>query len=126
MLDDSWFAVQTESRREQVAAHLLAQKGYECFLPTYAPSRPRRASAHADDKPLFPGYLFCRMTPGISAKLITTPAVLRIVSFGGRTAFISGQEIEHLKLVVRSGLPREPIPHLLPGNRVRIKSGPLE
>lgn len=126
MPDDGWFAVQTRSRREQVAAHLLTEKGYECFLPTYAQRQTVRHRFVEKEMPLFPGYLFCRITAATTGKLITTPAVLGIVSFAGKRALVSDREIADLKLVISSGLPREPISCLLPGTRVRIQGGPLE
>ena len=107
-------------------AHLLTHKGYECFLPTYTKRQSVRRRVVDKDIPLFPGYLFCRTTAQTTAKLITTPAVIGIVSFAGQIAFVSNREIADLQLVISSGLPREPLPHLLPGARVRVLNGPLE
>jgi transcription termination/antitermination protein NusG len=124
-MHDDWFAVQTQSRREQVAARLLTQKGYECFLPTHA-QRSGDNHRHCEKRtPLFPGYLFCRMTAEATPKLVTTPAVVGIVSFAGKTGLVSKKEIADLRLIVDSGFPPESVPYLLPGTPVRIKQGPL-
>jgi transcription antitermination factor NusG len=58
--------------------------------------------------------------------LVTTPGIHSLVSWGGRPAEIPSQEIEAVRRLVESSLQVEPHPFLRFGDRVRIKSGPLE
>jgi transcriptional antiterminator NusG len=121
-----WFAVRTKTGCEQVATWLLNQKGYECLLPTYAERAETSCRVVEKNRPLFPGYLFCRLTELSIAKIVTTPTVLGIVSFGGKPASVTEEEIASLRAVMNSGLPREPLRNFSENTRVRIESGPLK
>ena len=57
---------------------------------------------------------------------VTTPGIHFLVSWGGRPANIPPEEIEAARRLVQSSLQVEPHPFLKCGDRVRIKSGPLE
>lgn len=76
-------------------------------------------------KPLFPGYVFCRLNPAANGLIITTPGVISIVGFGGKPMPVETQEIEALKKVVASGLQSESWKLLTIGEMVRVEEGPL-
>lgn len=120
-----WYAVRVRPRAEKVVAAALRGKEYEEFLPLYRNHRRWSDRVKAIDYPLFPGYVFCRANLSGRPPLVTTPSVIGILSFGGRAALISEQEIEAIKVVLRSGLGSEPWPYLREGDRVRIMNGPL-
>ena len=56
----AWYAVQSHPRRERFAHDRIAELGLEAFLPLVSERRPgaRRSSI----VPLFPGYLFARLS----------------------------------------------------------------
>jgi transcription antitermination factor NusG len=108
-------------KTEHQVATILRSKGYEEFLPT-SNSRKRRTT---HDTPLFPGYLFCRIVPNAQGLIVSTPGVIRIVSFGGKAAPIDPEEIHSIQLVVKSGAPTQASPGFHPGELVRIEDGPL-
>ena len=58
-------------------------------------------------------------------RLVTTPGVLGVLSFANRPATISDEEIDGIKLVLRSGVSMEPWPYLREGQRVRVQRGAL-
>ena len=58
--------------------------------------------------------------------LVTTPGIHFLVSWGGGPANIPPAEIEAVRRLVESSLKVESHPFLKCGDRVRIKSGPLE
>lgn len=120
-----WFAVQVKSCREKMTAVLLHDKGYEEFLPLYTGSRKRSAQAGGTELPLFPGYLFCRFDSDISAPIVTTPGVIRIVGTGHTPVPITEAEIAAIQAIVKSGFHREPWPFAQVGEVVRIDEGPL-
>lgn len=103
----------------------LVSKGYEVFLPTYC----RRTASNRDEKserPLFPGYLFCRCTAELTGKIVTTSGVFRIIGYGTRPIAISESEIVNLQKVTASDVLRRPWKYLPGGTVVRIESGPLK
>ncbi len=117
-----WFALQIRPGRETLSSTILRAKGYDEFLPVC--SKPGRARATAA-APLFPGYLFCRLGPDVLAPIVTTPGVIRIVGCGPRPAAVADEEIENVRRITESGLPRGPHPYLQTGARVRVSAGPL-
>jgi transcription antitermination factor NusG len=122
---DAWFAVQVVSRAEKQVATLLQQKGYELFLPTYKAVRKWSDRVKTLELPLFPGYVFCRLAGTVSGLVLSTPGVMRIVSFGGRPAQIPNYEIDQIQRVIASGLNSMHCNYPRIGQKVRIKSGPL-
>lgn len=118
---DQWFALQVRTRTEPQVSTILRAKGYEEFLPTYK----ARRSGTVTDSPLFPGYLFCRITSQACGLIVTTPGVIRIVEFGGKPAPIDSDEIRSLQVLVTSGAPLSAWHGLELGDRVYIEEGPL-
>jgi transcription antitermination factor NusG len=110
-----WLAVQVRPRREITCASLLTGKGYETFVPTCF------QSAH----PLFSGYVFARSLGGTSARIVTTPGVIRLVAFAGQTATVDSSEIEAIRTVLRSGVPYRSSTVFQAGDPVRILDGAL-
>jgi transcription antitermination factor NusG len=75
--------------------------------------------------PIFPTYIFARIAWAEHARLLEVPSVISIVGFGSQRPTIPETEIEAL----RSALTLEhttPHPYLNIGEKVRIRSGPLE
>lgn len=120
----NWYAVYTLPRHEKVIAERLIQKDVETYLPLYrAIHRWNRRRAEVD-LPLFPGYVFVKISMVHKARVLSHPGVIRLVSFNGKPAHLPDQEIERL----RSSLQicrAEPYPFLSVGRQVRIKAGPL-
>jgi transcription antitermination factor NusG len=120
-----WFGVRTRSNHEKTAAFALAGKGYEHYLPTYK-SRKRWSDRIVESqRPLFPGYVFCRFDPKSRLPVLTIPGVVSIVGFGNEPAPIDDQEIEAVQAVLRSGLSTEPCAYLREGQRIRVNQGAL-
>jgi transcription antitermination factor NusG len=74
--------------------------------------------------PLFPGYVFVRVSSSERNRVLEHPSVLRLVTFGGRPAPLPDGEIRRLRAALELATA-EPFPSLLPGKRIRVKSGPL-
>jgi transcription antitermination factor NusG len=104
----------------------LRGKGYEEFLPLYASRKRWSDRIKQCEKPLFPGYLFCRFDLSVRlAPVLTTPGVISIVGAGHHPTPIPDEEIEAVRRIIRSGLPALPWPGLSIGSRVYIRDGPL-
>ena len=119
----SWFALYVKSKAEEQVSQHLRYKGYEEFLPLYK-VRTRQGTIEKQ-KPLFPGYVFCRLNPAANGLIITTPGVISIVGFGGKPIPVETREIEALKKVAALGLQSEPWKLLTVGEMVRVEEGPL-
>jgi transcription antitermination factor NusG len=122
-LSTVWFALQVKPRFEKSAAVVLQSKGYEYLLPTYRPKT--RAAAGSAERPLFPGYVFCRFDPEIRNPIVTTPGVIRIVGCGKTPACLDDGEIEALRAIDQAGVEAEPHPYLRIGEAVCVTEGPL-
>src|ERR1700690_1835626 len=95
-----WLAVQVAPQHEQSVAAQLKRKGEEQFLPTVSTRRRWSDRNVTVDKPLFPGYVFCRTNKSSIRVILDTSGVYRIVSFGGRLCPIPDEEINSLQLAV--------------------------
>lgn len=122
---DPWFAVKVKTRSEPEACALLANKGFESFLPTYLESRTYSDRIRHKEVALFPGYVFCKFDPKKKVPILETPSVIGIVSFGGALAPVDDSEIAALQTVMRSGVHCEPWWQMAAGDRVHLDAGPL-
>jgi len=119
--EEKWFALQVRTRTEHQAATILRAKGYEEFLPVWSAKK----RSNSPPRPLFPGYIFCRMNAQAQGLIVTTPGVIRIVSFGGRPAPVDPEEIQSIQIIINSGLAICMWRGLELGVKVYIQDGPL-
>jgi transcription antitermination factor NusG len=120
-----WYAVTVKHQHEQAVWSALTFKGLEALAPTYRGRRQWSDRVKELDLPLFSGYVFCRFPYQERAKILDTPGVAEIVTFGGHAAEIPDEEISAIQAVLASGLPARRWPHLKLGDRVRVERGPL-
>jgi transcription antitermination factor NusG len=120
-----WYALYVRTRFEKIVARNLLRKGYEEFLPLSG--RPRRWSErnNAIDRPLFPGYVFCRFNLLDRLRILTIPGVNAIVGLGKGFLSVDESELNAIRAVLKSGNYCEPWPFLQLGERVRVEYGPL-
>lgn len=123
-IQTAWYAVQARANFEQLASTALIGKGYEVLLPTYV--RRGVNDNKSKNRPLFPGYLFCRMSPEAGGKIVTSPGVIRVVTFAGNWIPIDDIEMETVRRITTSLVTREPWRYIPNGVRVRIENGPLK
>jgi len=122
---EQWFALRVKGRSEQVTSTILENKGYQAFLPTYRPRLMRPDSMGRLDRPLFPGYIFCRFDLLRRLPILTTPGVIHVVGAGKIPVPVDDQEIRSLQRVVKQQLDVSPSDFLTVGDRVRIIEGAL-
>ena len=121
----NWYALRIRSNFEKKAADSLQQRGLEGFLPSYKQRSYWSDRVKWVDRPLFPGYVFCRFTMKDWLPVMQTPGVLDSVSFGGKPAPVDAGEMATLVELVKSPVPLFPRAFLNVGQRVVIKRGPL-
>jgi transcriptional antiterminator RfaH len=119
-----WFAVYTVPRHEKQVAQHLDVRGVENFLPLYQAFRRWKNGVTASlELPLFPNYLFVRISRIQRPLIQGTRGVLYIVGPHDPNP-LPDFEIESL----RAGLHfrrAEPHPLLTHGEKVRITGGPF-
>jgi transcription termination/antitermination protein NusG len=121
-----WFALYTRHRHEKAVAQQISEKGLETFLPLYKTAHRWKDRMKDLVLPLFPNYVFVLMCPGQRGTVLSTPGVYDFVRLSGIPASIPAMQIEAVRQAVSHGLNAEPHPFLRSGDRVRVKSGPLE
>lgn len=75
--------------------------------------------------PLFPGYLFVRISLGQKLDVLRVPGVARIVGFQSGPVPVGDDEITAIRRGISSGVTLEPHPYLKTGCRVRVRNGSL-
>jgi transcription antitermination factor NusG len=107
-----------------VAAQLEARR-HEVFLPLYSARHKWADRWKTVSLPLFPGYVFSRFDAAKRSSVLSASGVIDIVRIGAEPAEIDPSEIEAVQAVVKSSLFTEPYPHLVTGQRVTVRGGPL-
>ncbi len=121
----SWYVLQCWVRKESMIASQLESQGFQCFLPKYKSTREWSDRKKEVERPLFPGYIFCRFEYSQRRPAIVTPGVLQVVGCGRTPVPVEDREIEAIQLAIASEVPRQPWPYLEVGERVRIHTGKL-
>lgn len=124
----AWHVLWTKSNCEQLVCEQLGAKGYETFLPMVDRWSRCRHTRSLHRGPMFPGYLFLRHAMDKSSYLDVAKARGMVRILGERwdkLAVIPDAEIDAVRRVHESDLPRIPHPYLRVGQTVRIISGPL-
>jgi transcription antitermination factor NusG len=121
-----WYAVQTCANHEKRVLQQLGQRTVEAYLPQYESVRRWKDRRVRLDLPLFPGYVFVHLALRDRLRVLQTPSVVRLVGFGGQPAALPDQEIEALRLGLTHEMRIEPHPYLKVGQRVRVRTGPLQ
>ena len=121
-----WYAVRTKSRHEKLVRDRLFGQGIEQFLPTI-----KRLSQWKDRKkeievPLFSGYCFARFAMEDRLSVRKTYGVANIVGNGHGPEPIPDEEIDGIRLLIRSKLVYDAHPYLQQGAPVEVIRGPLQ
>ena len=123
--ESKWYPIYTCSRYEKRVAEQLRERQLSCFLPVYRSVRRWKDRRKELELPLFPGYVFARVTPQDQLRVLQLPGVVRFVSFNGHPVPVNDAEIEGLMNGISGGVHMEPHPYLTVGRRVRVRYGPL-
>lgn len=117
----AWHLIYTKPRQEITARDQLEKQGYRTYLPLIGRSNHTQS-------PLFPRYLFIRLTAGLDnwIPIRSTRGVSSLVRIGMDPAKIPDQLIDAIrKREDTEGLHPLPLKHFSKGDRVRLVRGPL-
>lgn len=121
-----WHAVYTRHQHEKVVVRILANRGFETFLPLYETARAWKDRTKQLWLPLFPCYVFIQGGLKRWLDVVSTPGVYAVLASGTKPAVIPQAEIDAVRQAAETGTRLEPHPFLRCGDWVRVKSGPLE
>jgi transcription antitermination factor NusG len=125
-----WLAMAVRSRHEKSVKTILDSKGYRTALPLVRCVHKRPSgSAWDSQKPLIAGYVFAERDQQNPFRIVTTPGVVLIVSFGTAPGIIAAAEIEALERIAASGLPVDSCSYTgvsRIGETVELIDGPLK
>jgi transcriptional antiterminator NusG len=120
-----WYALRTRSRFERAVAEILETQSTEHFLPLQRCRHTWKDGVHVDvEVPLFPGYLFVRISKYDRPQLLQTPGVVGFAETCGLPKVIPDEEVALLRNASQN-MKAELHPYVCSGRQVRIVSGPL-
>ena len=123
----NWYLIHTKIRQERVALENLERQGFACFLPLIRAEKLRRGALQVVQEPLFPRYLFIRLSTGLEsqswAPIRSTIGVSRLVTFGQTPAKIEDELIAQLQ--VKTDSAEVQLRHFKPGEQVVVTDGPF-
>jgi transcription antitermination factor NusG len=120
-----WQLVYTVARHEKAVSAQLRARGVDCYLPLSTVIHRWKERRATVDIPLFPAYVFFRLTTSNRREVVMTPGVVQIVSFQGAPAVVPDDQVRAVQLALQHRNTC-PCPYLAGGRRVQIMSGPLQ
>lgn len=94
-----WYVVQTHVHAERKAESHLRRQGFEAYAPRYLKTRRHARKTETVSAPLFPRYLFVKLSPATSGwrAVHSTLGVSRLVCFGDDPAPVGAGVVEALQ-----------------------------
>jgi transcription antitermination factor NusG len=122
-----WYAVSTRSRQEKVAASMLENLEVGHFLPLIDEERQWSDRKQKVSLPLFPGYMFVRITRSneLLLRVLKVPGIVNFIGNQSGPLAIPESEIESIRTALCHGFGCSPHPFLKTGDRVRVVRGAL-
>jgi transcription antitermination factor NusG len=120
-----WYAAYTSANHEKRVAEQLERRSMESFLPLFESVRHWKDRRVRLALPLFPGYVFVRLSLRNRLQVLQIPGVARLVGFDGHPTPVPTEDIETIRACLAGHHPLQPHPYLQRGQRVRVLSGPL-
>ena len=120
-----WHVLYTRHQHEKTVRRVLANKGFDTFLPLRRSASRWKDRTKMVDRPLFPCYVFVRGVEREWLNVLKTPGVQMLVPGAGGAAVVPDEEIDAIRRLTEGGGIVEPHPFLKSGDRVRVKLGPF-
>lgn len=122
--DLPWWVTYTLSRREKELMRQLKRLGIGFYCPLI-PKRNRSPSGRVRTSyvPLFPGYVFVQADAEARQLALTTNCISRTLAVSESDQLVT--DLRQIERLIASDTPLAPESRIRPGQRVRVKSGPL-
>jgi transcription antitermination factor NusG len=121
--DRQWWAIFTKARQEKSLARDLLAREIPFYLPLVPKENRIRGRIVRSHIPLFSGYLFMYGCEDERYRSLTTNRISRILPVNDQLQLRT--DLMHLHNLIETDEPLTIESRLEPGNRVRIKNGPM-
>ena len=120
-----WYALHTRGRHEKKVDLRLKEKGINSYLPLNTVYHHWSDRNQAVREPLFSCYVFVFIALRDRLPVLETDGAVNLVCFCGIPAWIPEEQIDAVKQILRSKPSVEIADAFAPGQKVKIKRGPL-
>ena len=118
-----WWVIYTRARQEKALARDLLAQEVPFYLPLIAKNNYYRGRRVSFEVPVFAGYLFLCGTEDHRVASLQTNRVSRVLAVADGEGLRG--DLCQLRRLIASGAPLTVESRLAPGDRVRIRRGPL-
>jgi transcriptional antiterminator RfaH len=121
--DRRWWVLYTRVHQEKAIARQLRALGVPYYLPLVEKANVWRGRRFVSRVPVFAGYVFLFGSEEERVTSLTTNRVSRVLVVDDLTQLT--EDLRQLERLIASGAPLTIERRLSPGDRVRVRSGPL-
>jgi len=121
-----WIVIATHPHREAFAIENLKRHDYEAYCPMILKHIRHAGRTYDARRPLFPNYIFMRMTRSHWRSVLGSYGVRSILCNGDTPALLPSGFVENLKACELAGVISKPKERLKPGQIVTINSGQFD
>ncbi|MCP5523946.1 MAG: hypothetical protein H7A46_20610 [Verrucomicrobiales bacterium] len=119
-----WFVAHTRPRCEKKLEQYCEREGFATTLPLYRSVKKYRGKTVVSLKPLFPGYLFLRISVPQRQKVFQSDYTANLLEVPDQKEF--EEQLQDILFALDQEVDVQLSPSIGPGTRVRIRSGPLQ
>lgn len=119
-----WYVAHVRPRCEKKLVQYCEREGFATTLPCYRSVKRYRGKQAVFFKPLFPGYVFLRLTPSQRQPVYQSDYVANLLDVPDQAQFEA--QLEDILAALDTEVEVRLAPTIGPGVKVRIKSGPLQ
>ena len=126
-VDLAWYCLRAKTKKEQMAASAVGERGIETYCPLIRFQRTTRRGRIWFQEALFPGYFFAHFDFATAYRAaVYAPGVSTIVKFGDYTPRVPDDQIEAVRRQFADDAPHviEFAPAV--GETVQVVSGPFQ
>jgi transcriptional antiterminator RfaH len=122
-MDESWVVLRCQTRRETLAERAVNARGVETYLPWIS-----TGDEGGTPKPLFPGYLFTKLSHNSDdlLRVRSAPGVAYVLPRAGTPALLPQLFIDKIREQERAHAEGHRTPTFAHGDRVVVVSGPFK
>lgn len=124
MEEPAWFVAHTRPRREKKLKDYCDKEQFHSVLPCFQSVHKYRRKTVSFEKPLFPGYLFIQILPTQKQSVEQNEHVARVLTVFDQDLF--AHQLQDILKALEVGVEIQVFPEIGPGQKVRIKQGPLQ
>ena len=119
----AWFVLHVKPRTEKKAVVFLRKFGCFCHLPLYLKITKGQRRKVRHELPLFPGYVFTKLTPNDRLEMLRTNLVVNTIYVPRPREMI--HQLRQIAHVSRKGPQIRPAHPFKEGDYVRVAYGPM-